>query len=248
MLLILIIIFSLLGSIGSLGLAGSILLLKKHSLRRFTLYTVNYATGTLLGAAFLGLIPEALEQLSTERTLVTVLGGIFLFYILEKLVIWRHCHKEHCEIHSQSGALIVIGDGFHNFVDGVAIAAAFLGSVQLGVAASIAVIVHEVPQEVGDFAILIESGYSRAKALFYNALSSLTALVGAVGAYFLLNVLEGLTPYMMAVSAASFIYIALADLIPSQRRTMMLTNVLSEFGLLVMGVATIAVLHLFYHH
>jgi len=247
MTLALIILFSLLGSIASLGLAASVLLLKKEKLRKFTLYAINYATGTLLGAAFLGLIPHALHELSSQKCLATVLGGIFLFFLLEKLVIWRHCHKEHCEIHSQTGVLILVGDSLHNFVDGVAIAAAFMGSVQLGIATSIAIIVHEIPQEVGDFAILIESGFSRKKALFYNALSSATALVGAIGAYFLLNLVQGLVPYLMAVSAASFIYIALADLIPSQRRSVALSSVLSEFGLLALGIGTIAILHLSQH-
>jgi zinc and cadmium transporter len=242
--LTLIIGFCLLGSVFSVVLAGGVLLIRQERRRRFTFYAISYATGTLLGAAFLGLIPHAAHHLSVDVVLPTVLVGLILFYLLEKLAVWRHCHDSQCEIHSSAGLLILTGDSLHNFVDGVAIAAAFAGSVELGIATSIAVIAHEVPQEVGDFAILLESGYSRGRALVYNALSSLFALLGAILAYFLLTPLQGVVPYLMALSGASFIYIALADLVPSRRHATGLAGVLGELGFMIAGIATIAVLHM----
>jgi zinc and cadmium transporter len=242
--LTLIIGFCLLGSVFSVLLAGGVLLIKQETRRRFTFYAVSYATGTLLGAAFLGLIPHAVHHLSVDKVLPAVLVGLILFYLLEKLAVWRHCHNADCEVHSSAGLLILMGDSLHNFVDGVAIAAAFAGSVELGIATSIAVIAHEVPQEVGDFAILLESGYSRRRAFAYNMLSSLFALLGAILAYFLLTPLQGVVPYLMALSGASFIYIALADLVPSRRHATSFVGVACEFALMVLGIATIAFLHM----
>jgi zinc and cadmium transporter len=198
----------------------------------------------LLGAAFFGMIPHALLQLSSESVLRTVLIGIILFFLLEKIALWRHCHEQPCDVHTRAGEMILIGDSLHNFVDGVAIATAFAGSVALGIATSLAVIAHEVPQEVGAFAILLESGYSRSRALWFNALSSLTALPGAVMAYFLLPVIHSLVPYLLSLSAASFIYIALADLVPGRRRVGGVWSLVGELALIVLGVGTIAVFRL----
>jgi zinc and cadmium transporter len=242
--LTLIVLFCLLGSLLSVCLAALVLLIEQEKLRRFTAYAVSYATGSLLGAAFFGLIPHALHHLPSGPVLFNVLTGIIIFFLLEKLALWRHCHKKECEIHSTAGLLILIGDSLHNFADGVAIAAAFSGSVHLGIATSVAVIAHEVPQEVGDFAVLLESGYSRLRAFAYNALSSMFALLGAILAYFLLTPVQSAVPHLMSLSAASFIYIALADLIPSQRRETDLVHVLHELGLITLGVGTIAVMHL----
>jgi zinc and cadmium transporter len=240
----LIIIFTLLGSVCSIGLAALVLLCKGKKLTRVTAALIPYAIGTLLGAAFFGMIPHALQELSSEAVLPAVLAGLMLFFLIEKFALWRHCHEQPCDIHTRAGSLILIGDSLHNFVDGVAIAAAFTTSVTLGVATSVAVIAHEVPQEVGDFAILLESGYSRSNALVFNLLSSLTALVGAVLTYFLLPVVQSLTPYLLSISAASFIYIALADLIPGRRDTGGLRSLLWELPLIVLGIATIAAFHL----
>jgi len=247
MVLFLILLFCLLGSALSVGLAGLILLLGRAKLKRVTVLAVSYATGTLLGAAFLGMIPHALHHTSSDRVLPAVLIGVLLFFALEKLAIWRHCHKKNCDIHSAAGFLILVGDSLHNFVDGVAIAVAFSESVSLGIATSVAVITHEVPQELGDFAILIESGYSRGRAFAYNLLSSLFALLGAVLAYHLLIPLQKAVPYALSLSAASFIYIALADLIPSHRRETGLGTTALELGLIVLGIGTIALLSLHQH-
>jgi len=159
--------------------------------------------------------------------------------LLEKLILWRHCHNEECDIHTAAGPLILFGDAFHNFVDGVVIAAAFLISIPLGTATALAVIAHEVPQEVGDFGILLDSGYSKKKALLYNFLSSVTTLPGAIIAYFYLITMKEAVPYILALSAASFIYIALADLIPSLHKKVGLGTSIRQIILILAGVATI---------
>jgi zinc and cadmium transporter len=240
----LIVFFTLLGSICSVGFAALLLLFKGKRLSFVTDGLIPYAIGTLLGAAFFGMIPHALLRLPSTSVLPTVLSGIILFYVLEKFALWRHCHELPCDVHTRTGTMILIGDSLHNFVDGVAIAAAFAGSVPLGVATSVAVIAHEVPQEVGDFAILLESGYSRSRALWFNALSSIAAVPGAVMTYFLLPVVQSLVPYLLSVSAASFIYIALADLVPGRRGTGGLRSLAWELPLIASGIGTIAALRL----
>lgn len=196
------------------------------------------------GAAFLGLIPHALAHLPAEPVLSGVLAGIVLFFILEKIVVWRHCHEANCEAHGRPGPLILIGDAFHNFVDGVAIAAAFVASLPLGITTSLAIIAHELPQEVGDFAILLEHGYSRRKAFMYNILSSLSTLPGALLAYLFLAQAQQVTPYVMTLSAASFIYIAVADLIPNLHRHTALLQSARQLTFLLVGIGTIALFHL----
>jgi zinc and cadmium transporter len=206
-------------------------------------YAISYATGTLLGAAFLGMIPASLKLAPAFAVTSTVLVGIVLFFVLEKLVLWRHCHDSTCEVHGRAAPLILIGDAFHNFVDGLVIAAAFLTSIPLGVAASLAVIAHEIPQEVGDFAILLDNGYRRTKAIVLNGLSAATTLPGAVVAYFWLAEMRSAVPYILAISAASFIYIAVADLIPGLHRQVTAAASLRQLVLLLAGIGTIAIFH-----
>jgi len=240
MLLSWIIVFSILGSVGAIIGAASLLSFPAQTRKTLLPMLLSYATGTLLGAAFLGMIPKAVQQATTLSVSSTVLGGILLFFFLEKIIIWRHCHDTECEVHSSAGPLILIGDAFHNFVDGFVIAAAFLTSIPLGIAASLAVIAHEIPQEVGDFAILLESGYSRLRALVFNTLSSLATLPGAIIAYFFLGTTMEAVPYMLAISAASFIYIAIADLVPSMHRQIGLKSAVQQLILILAGIATIA--------
>ncbi len=244
MLLTWIMVFSILGSIGAIAGAALILLFPEGTRRTLLPCLLSYATGTLLGAAFLGMIPHALQQATPLAISGTVLAGIVLFFMLEKLIIWRHCHDGECEVHGAAGPLILIGDAFHNFVDGFVIAAAFLTSVPLGIAASLAVIAHEIPQEVGDFAILLENGYTRTRALVLNTLSSLATLPGAVIAYFFLGTVQEAVPFILALSAASFIYIAIADLVPSLHRQIGLMPALRQLILLLAGIGTIALFQL----
>jgi zinc and cadmium transporter len=244
MTLLLIVAFTLLGSICSVGFAALLLLFKGKRMLFISAGLIPYAIGTLLGAAFFGMIPHAQQQLSGERVLPVVLAGLILFFTLEKFALWRHCHEKPCDVHTRAGTMILIGDSLHNFVDGAAIAVAFYDSISLGIATSIAIIVHEVPQEVGDFVILLESGYSKSRALWLNTLSSLAALVGAVMTIVLLPVVTSLVPYLLSISAASFIYIALADLVPGRRVTGGLQSLMWELPLIALGVSTIVALRL----
>jgi zinc and cadmium transporter len=235
-------LFSGISSIGGVAAAGLVLVLPDSVRRPAMSSLVSYATGALLGAAFLAVIPEALEQAPAATVTAAVLAGIVLFFVLEKLILWRHCHDHGCETHRSSGVLIVLGDGFHNFADGILIAAAFLASVPLGVSTALATLAHEIPQETGDFAILLESGYSRRRALLLNLLSALATLVGTGIGYVWLDAARELVPFVLAISAGSFIYIATADLIPALHRQVRLAASLQQVALLVAGVATIALL------
>lgn len=235
-------LFSLLGSVGAAAGAALLLAFPRGIRQALVPALIGYAAGVLLGAAFLGMIPTALARGQEGAILPTVLAGLVLFFLLEKLVLWRHCHDGQCEAHGRAAPLILIGDAFHNFVDGVVIAAAFLVSVPLGIATSVAVIAHEVPQEVGDFAILLDAGYGRAKAFWLNLLSSSATLPGAVAGYVWMAQTTETIPYILALSAASFVYIALADLIPTLHRRLAFADSLLQLALLLAGIGTIALL------
>ncbi len=210
---------------------------------------ISYAVGALLGAVFLDILPHAFNMgSSTERIAATILFGILLFFVLEKLVLWRHCHEDQCEAHEaqpaqhdrgRSGMMIMIGDTFHNFVDGILIAAAFLADVQLGLVTAIAIIAHEVPQEVGDFLVLLHSGYSKRYAFVLNVVSSLAMMVGGVLAYFALLPMEQWIPPLLALAAASMIYVAVADLIPGLHRRPEIHHTAQQVALIAAGVGTI---------
>jgi zinc and cadmium transporter len=213
---------------------------------------VSYAVGAMLAAAFLHLLPEAFMQAdSIEGLFAATLAGVLAFFLLEKAALWRHRHSEadhgnvgHAHAGNPSAAfLILIGDGFHNFVDGVLIAAAFLTDVPLGIAATLAIVAHEIPQEIGDFMVLLNSGYSRRTALALNLASSLAAVVGGVVGYLALDYARHATPYVLVLAAASFIYIAVADLIPDLHRTRDGRGTLWQIALVAAGVATIASMH-----
>jgi zinc and cadmium transporter len=253
-----IIVFTALGGVLSVLAAGAFLLLPERVRARMLSPMVSFAIGALLGAAFLAILPHAFEVpgVDAHSVTLTVLCGILVFFLLEKMVIWRHCHTEDCEAHvpdmdkvrnAAAGNLILIGDGIHNMVDGVLIAAAFLTDVHLGVVTSIAVIAHEIPQELGDFAILLHSGFSRGKALVYNMLTSLTTVIGGVVAYFSLSLANAVVPYVLAIAASSFIYIAVADLIPGLHKRTELSATLQQIVLIALGVAVISVAHAMLH-
>lgn len=206
---------------------------------------VSYAIGALLGAVFLNILPEAMEAGSSAASVSgTVLAGILLFFTLEKLLLWRHCHHNNCEAHEpevqgRSGTMIMVGDTFHNFVDGVIIAAAFLTDINLGIVTALAIIAHEIPQEVGDFLILLHSGYSKMQALYVNLLSSLAMLVGSVLAYFTLQSVQSVVPTLLALAASSMIYVAVADLIPGLHKRTQLRDTLQQVVLIALGIGSI---------
>lgn len=258
-LLFLIIIFTALGGVLSVIVAAVFLLLADKTRAKILPLGVSLATGALLAAAFWGLIPYAFEKVESAQ-IQTISGvimlGLLLFFILEKLLIWRHCHSGTCEVHGETdhhdyahkshkpaGMMIIIGDAIHNFVDGVLIASAFLTDVQLGIVTSLAVATHEIPQEVGDFAILLNSGYSTINAFFYNILASLTTVIGGVLAYYSLDNLQQSLPYFLAMAASSFIYIAVADLIPTLHKKTDTKSSLQQIALILVGISLIVLLH-----
>lgn len=258
--LVWIILFSLLGGVLSVIAASSFLLLPTKARTVLIPHLVSFAIGALLGAAFLALIPHSLEgefRLDVHHLGMTILFGLLAFFIMEKLVIWRHCHSDHCEAHPQhmhhdasgkaAGTLILIGDGLHNFIDGILIAAAFMTDLHLGIVTSVAVATHEIPQEVGDFAVLLNSGFSRKKALLFNVLASLTTVVGALLTFYSLTNLQFLLPYVLAVAASSFIYIAVADLIPGLHKRTELSVGMQQMLLICTGVFVIYFAHSHLH-
>jgi zinc and cadmium transporter len=231
-----------LGSVGSVALAGFMLLLGNEKLEKVSTCLMYLAGGTLLGAAFMGMIPKAISLSDTRQVLQTILFGILLFFILEKIILWRSCRNKNCERHFNAAApIILIGDAFHNAIDGVVIAASFLTSTELGIFVTLSVVLHEIPQELGDFGILIKSGFSRSKAFWYNALSGATAIIFGVAAFYTLESLKSLIPYALAFSAASFLYIALADLIPEMHRKTSFKASLSQVMLITLGILIIYV-------
>ncbi len=236
---------SVVGGALSVGLAAVSMLLRASWIPML----VSFAIGALLGAAFLEIIPHAFEHGDAHEAAGAILGGIFVFFVLEKLLLWRHCHTEHCEVHDphaaphdrgRSGALIIVGDTIHNFLDGLLIAAAFLQSTELGVIAAVAIIAHEIPQEVGDFLILLHSGYTRAKALAMNLLSSLATVIGGVIGYFALQAVQQFEAMLLGFVAASMIYVAVADLIPGLHRRPELRDTAFQALLIALGIGAIA--------
>ncbi len=239
---------------GALSVACAAVFALNSRLQRYLGAMVSYAIGALLGTVFLDVLPEAIKLTPNVAALSgTVLFGILLFFVLEKLVLWRHCHHEHCEAHEllareydhdhgRSGMMITVGDTFHNFVDGIIIAAAFLTNMHLGIVTALAIIAHEIPQEVGDFAILLHSGYSKVRAFQLNLVSSFASIAGGVMGYFTLQTMQSWIPSLLALAAASMIYIAVADLIPGLHKRAQLRDTVQQVGLIVLGVATVGLL------
>jgi zinc and cadmium transporter len=224
-------------------------------------HLVSFATGALLGAALLALIPHAVLGAGSERVHevgIALIAGIALFFVLEKFLLWRHCHDDHCDEHTvsghhgpghehqhhearrkASGSLVLVGDALHNVLDGVLIAAAFLTDVHLGFVTALAIMAHEIPQEVGNFAVLLHSGVSRRRALALNLLTSLTAVIGGVVGYFALETAVRILPFALAVAAASLLYVAVADLIPGLHRRTDARSGVMQVVLIGLGIAII---------
>jgi zinc and cadmium transporter len=255
---------------------------------------VSYAIGAMLGAVFLEILPHAFSIAgSVEKVSATLLLGLLLFFVLEKLVIWRHCHGDHCEVHAmhtegncpvthpeavakesggkyraviaqqptiwlsdahshshahdggRSGLMIMIGDTFHNFIDGILIAAAFTADIKLGLVTALAIIAHEIPQEVGDFLILLHSGYTKKQALIFNLVSSVATMVGGLMAYYALQYVQSWIPVILGLAASSLLYVAVADLIPGLHKRTELKATIAQVLLILIGVSTILVAHYF---
>ncbi len=274
---------SLLGGVLSVMCAGFVAL---NARTQWIPMLISYAIGAMLGAVFLEILPHAFHEASSvESMAATVLFGILLFFVLEKLVLWRHCHGEHCEAHAmhteadcpehdgehnadqngikfkavtdktpsitkshshghhhdsgRSGMMIMVGDTFHNFVDGILIAAAFMIDIRLGTVTAIAIIAHEIPQEVGDFLILLHSGYNKKQALLFNLFSSLATVVGGVLAYFALQTVQSWIATILGLAAASMLYVAVADLIPGLHKRTELKATIAQVGLIGLGIGSI---------
>jgi zinc and cadmium transporter len=233
---------ALLGSVGGIVLGAVLLVFRKSVRARLIPWLVSYAVGTLLGVALLDVLPEALQSLKPTPVFGSLLAGILAFFILEKLVLWHHCHEDHCEAHEAAAPLILIGHSVHNLIDGAVIAAATYVSIPLGVTSALAVAAHEIPQQVGDFAILLHAGYSTSKALWLNVLSGLSAAGGVLLAYLAIDRLPHILPYFLPVAAASFLYIAMSDLIPSLHRSPLEGGAIRQVLLVGAGILTVTLL------
>ncbi len=245
----------LLGTVLSIALAALVAFRAKA---KWISVLVSYAVGALLGAAFLDILPHLFEETKhPARTAAFILFGLLAFFMLEKLLLWRHHHhhsdEEQAEAeeqmrhaghdHGRSGWMIIFGDAFHNFTDGVIIAGAFLADVKLGVVTSLAIIAHEIPQEIGDFVVLLHSGFSKRRALFWNLVSGMSAMLGGLLAYFALSHVSAWIPDILAFAAASMIYVAVADLIPGLHKKTALSDSLGQVAFIALGIASIWVIH-----
>lgn len=217
------------------------IMLREKFLDRALPLLIGCATGTLLGVAFLDLIPEAQGEGSNPDIYTYVLLGIVTFFILERFIFWHHCHDGKCDVHTFS-YLNLIGDGIHNFIDGMIVTAAYLTSVSLGMVTTIAIITHEIPQEIGDFSILVYGGIERFRALFYNFLSAVTAFFGAIIAFFFSSYIENSIVFLLAFASGSFIYIATSDLMPELQKEMDLKRSLAQLASFITGILLIWVL------
>ena len=235
---------SILGSLGGVIAATTFLLLGDSLREKLVPWAISYAVGTLLGVALLGLLPEALGGLPPTAALGTLLAGVLTFFVLEKLVLWRHCHDTHeCEVHTSSAAsLVIVGDALHTFVDGAVIAAAVITSIPLGITTAIAVAAHEIPQEVGDVAILLRAGYSRGRAFTLNLLSGIGGILGAAGMLAATTSLPDVLPYVLAFAAGNFLYVAMADLIPDLHHGGLQGGPMRQLLLIGAGILTIVAL------
>lgn len=244
-----------LGTVLSIALAA---LVAFRARAKWISVLVSYAVGALLGAAFLDILPHLFEETKhPARTAAFILFGLLAFFMLEKLLLWRHHHhhsdEEEAEAeeqmrhaghdHGRSGWMIIFGDAFHNFTDGVIIAGAFLADVKLGVVTSLAIIAHEIPQEIGDFVVLLHSGFSKRRALFWNLMSGMSAMLGGLLAYFALSHVSAWIPDILAFAAASMIYVAVADLIPGLHKKTALSDSLGQVTFIALGIGSIWVIH-----
>ncbi len=242
-------IYASVAIISIIALLGVVFLsLSPRILKKLTLFLVSFSAGTLIGDAFLHLLPESIERSNNQMdTWIGLIIGILLFFVLEKLIHWRHCHVSTCPEHPHPiGIMNLIGDAFHNFFDGLIIAGSFLVSIPLGIATSLAVIAHEIPQEIADFGVLIYAGYSKRKAILLNFITALAAIVGASVAIIFNNNLEGFSQYIIPVTAGGFIYIAIADFIPELKKEKSLLKSLYQLITIILGIGLMLLLKLIF--
>ncbi|MBS3101281.1 ZIP family metal transporter [Candidatus Woesearchaeota archaeon] len=231
------------------SILGILIFFRKKTLNKILFYLVSFAAGTLLGAAFLNLLPEALENGFKESVPIFILLGILSFFILEKFLYWHHHHAghEHEEVHGFT-YLNIVGDAIHNFLDGAVIAISFMNNTALGIITTIAIIAHEIPQEIADFSILIYGGFSKAKALVYNFLTALTAVIGALAAYFYSSAIGNSTTFLTSFAVGGFVYIASSDLIPEIHKEKDLKKSLVQLVLLALGIFLIWIVGEVFQH
>ena len=256
MTLLYIVLATLAGGLLSVLIAAS---LTVALLGRLVRHLVSLSVGVLLGTALLQVLPEAFEsKVEPHRLFATLLGGLLFFFLLEKAELYRHGHHHEGDGHDhhhgsdadqagRGGWSVLVGDSIHNFCDGIIIAAAFLADFQLGVVTSAAIIAHEIPQEVGDFIVLLNAGFSRSKALFYNAISGLASVLGGVLGYFIVGPWEALFPYLLVAASSSFVYVAVADLLPQLQRRLPLRSTLAQLGWIAAGLLLVTLVKSFQH-
>jgi zinc and cadmium transporter len=235
--LLIILLATIFVSLGSLvGVFSYVVNIEK--LDKHLIFPVSLSTGALLGGAFIHLLPEAVHHLNPEITYEIVLLAIIIFFLIEKLLHWHHCHKDYCKVHTFAH-MSLIGDAIHNFIDGLIIAATFLVSYKVGLVTTLAIALHEIPQEVGDFGVLLYAGYSKKKALFSNIFVSFTALLGGILGYFLNIGSQYLLFLLIPFAAGGFIYIAVSDLMPEVRTEINIKKSLLSFFIILLGVAIV---------
>lgn len=232
-------VVSLFSFIGLIGLS-----FKKEFLKKAVFYFVALSIGGLMGDAFFHLLPEAVEEFNSEKVFLFVLAGFFLFLIIEKVIHWRHCHEDDCPVHTFA-YMSLVGDAVHNFIDGLIIAVSFSTSIGVGLASTLAVVLHEIPQEIGDFGVLIHGGFSAKKALYFNFLTALTAIIGGIFGFYLIFLVSDLSKFLLAFAAGGFLYISATDLIPEIQKERSIKKSLFIYGFIALGMLLMYSLKLF---
>lgn len=223
----------LISLVSLVGLVG--IILSKKTLKSALVFLVSLSAGTLIGGVFLHLLPEAMEELEIRMVLNITLLSFLLFFVLEKVLGWRHCHESECEIHS-FGYMNLFGDAIHNFIDGLIIAVAFMNSISLGISTSLAILVHEIPQEIGDFGVLVQAGFKKRMALLMNFLSALVAVLGTLLGYFVSESGVAMEKFLLPLVAGGFLYIGASDLLPEIRKEKSLKKSILSFVIFLVGI------------
>jgi zinc and cadmium transporter len=211
------------------------LFFKKETLSKITMFLVSLSAGALMGGAFLHLLPEASEGMEAEKLFLVVLSAFVGFFLIEKLFHWRHCHKENCEVHT-FGYMNLVGDSIHNFIDGLVIASVFMVDFKLGAITTLAMALHEIPQEIGDFGVLIHAGFNKVKALALNYIVATTVILGGIVGYFAAFYMDGVIAYLLPIAAGGFIYIAASDLMPEIRKESNIKKSIISFSIFILGI------------